>query len=303
MQIANRGNNEIGGDRFDERLRNMIRDRHREQHDITGISAREEPGIAAKLLNQCELAKIELSHRDRCMVLLRDYITGSSRERDLSVDVTRQDLDFLSVDLVEKGLEEVDRVMEQARLDRRDIELCLATGGMVNILVERFGVRVPNLTNRDRIIAEGAAWVAHDTLGVQLSKPLELLVAGGQGRGTWLSLVDADFRLPVANQIAAADNRRFYCTDPRDGRAVFEFGKPRKVGVVQPGDERETLAVLTLPVDPTARPLLERLECEVQIDHDYIARVTVKSSGVGKAVSKEIHSLDFGLTLPQDTAG
>ena len=197
--------------------------------------------------------------------------------------------------------------MEQARLDRHDIELCLATGGMVNMpsiwngLVERFGARVPNLVNRDRIIAEGAAWVANDALDVQLSKPLEVLVAGGPDRGSWLPLVDAGFCLPVENQTTAAENRRFYCTDPRDGGAVFEFGKPRKVGTVKQEDERETLEVLTLPVDRTARPLLERLECEVQIDHDYIAKVTVTSSGKGEFVSKEIHSLDFGLALPQAT--
>lgn len=307
MQIANRGNNEIGGDRFDERLRNHIRDRHSEQYDIVDLAAHEQPGAAAALLNQCELAKIELSDHDRYTVLAKDYLTGGKSERNLSVDVTRNDLELLSTDLVHRGLEEIEVVVEQARLDRHDIELCLATGGMINMpaiwngLIERFGARVPTLLNRDRIIAEGAAWVAHDELDLRLSKPLEVLVAGGQGRGSWLPLVDTEFSLPVENKTAAAANRRFYCTDPRDGQAVFELGKPRKVGLVQPEDERETLAVLSLPVDRTARPLLERIECEVQIDHDYIAKVIVASQVEGKSVSTEIHSLDFGLALPQAT--
>ena len=305
MQIANRGNDEIGGDRFDELLRNHIRDKHRERYSIGDMAAREQPGAAAALLNQCELAKIELSHRDRHTVLIKDYATGDSRERNLSVDVTRRDLESLSSRVVETGLEEIDRVMEKARLDRRDVELCLATGGMINMpiirngLVERFGGRVPDLAERgDRIIAEGAAWIAHDDLEVRLSKPLEVLVAGGPGRGSWLSLVDTDLRLPVESQTVAAGNRRFYCTDPRDGQAVFEFGKPRKVGAVQPEDERETLSVLNLSVDSSARPLLERLECKVNVDEDYIATVTVASDGMGEPVEQEIHSLDFGLALP-----
>ncbi|MYC24718.1 MAG: Hsp70 family protein [Gammaproteobacteria bacterium] len=304
-QIANRGNDNVGGDHFDERLRNHIRDKHSEHYGIFDLFSREQPGAAATLLSQCELAKIELSVHDRYTVLARDYIVGNQRERNLSVDVTRNDLEALSHDLVRKGLEEIDIVLEQARLDRHDIELCLATGGMVNMpiiwngLIERFGARVPKLVNRDRIIAEGAAWIAHDQLGLQLSKPLEILVAGDQGRGEWLPLVDAEFSLPVENETAAATNRRFYCTDPRDGQAVFEFGKPRKVGLVQPKDERETVALLTMPVDQTARPLLERLECKVQIDHDYVAKVTVASGTEGRAVEKEIHSLDFGLALPQ----
>ena len=307
MQVANRGNNEIGGDQFDERLRNHIRAMHAEQYGLVDLTAREQQGASAALLNQCELAKIELSDHDRFKVLAKDYLVGNKKERDLSVDVTRAELESLSRDLVRKGLEEIDVILEQARLDRHDIELCLATGGMVNMkaiwngLVERFGARVPNLIDRDRIIASGAAWIGHDNLCLRLSKPLEVLVAGDRGRGNWLPLVDAEFRLPVENETTAAANRRFYCTDPRDGQAVFELGKPRKIGAVQSEDERETMAVLTLPVDSKARPLLERLQCEVHIDHDYIAKVTVASKD--NSISKEVHSLDFGLALPNSDGG
>lgn len=306
-QIATRGNNEIGGDRFDERLSNHVRDKHGKQHGISDIAKREQPGAAAALLAQCELAKIELSDRDRYTVLAKDYLIGSGRERNLSVEVKRDDLDALSADLVGKGLEEIDWILEQTRLDRHDIEFCLATGGMVNMpairkgLIERFGARVPDLPNRDRIIAEGAAWIAHDGLGVHLAKPFEVLVADGDSRGSWLPLVEAGLDMPIENQSVAAANKRFYCTDPRDGQVVFEFGKPRRVGMVQPGDERETVATVALPIDHTARPFLERLECEVQIDHDYIANVEVKSNRSGKTASSEVHSLDFGLSLPTAT--
>ena len=307
MQMTSRGNNDIGGDRFDERLRNLVRDRHAEKYGIADIGAREQPGAAAKLLARCEIVKIGLSKRDSIAALSQGYIRGRGDECDLKVDVTRADLRETSRDLVGKGLDEIDRALADARLDRRDIELCLATGGMVNMpairngLTERFGGRVPTLENQDRIIAEGAAWIAHDGLDIRLSKPLEILVAGDTGRGSWLPLVDVDFRLPVENESVAAGNRRFYCTDPRDGQAVFEFGKPVKVGRVKPGDERQTMAMLALPVDPKARPLLERLQCNVRIDHDYIATVTAYSSGAGETVSTEIHDLDFGLALPGQT--
>ena len=309
MQVASPGNNEIGGDRFDERLRARIREKHAEKHRILDIAAREQPGANAALLNQSELAKIELSGREMVSILAKDYIRGSGDECDLQVDISRIELEDLSRDLVSRGFEEIDRVLERARIDRLDIGLCLATGGMVNMpairkgLVERFGARAPRIDNQDSIIAEGAAWIAHDDLDIRLSKSLEVLVAGGPGRGSWLPVVETDFQLPVENQVALAENRRFYCTDPQNGQAVFEFGKPQKVGAVQPEDEREPLEKLTLPVDPTARPFLERLECQVQIDHDYIASVTIRSDRNGESVSEEIHALDFGLALPPTTAG
>src|SRR5215207_1575887 len=74
------------------------------------------------------------------------------------------------------------------------VELCLATGGMVNMpsiqrgLTERFLGRVPRLSNGDRIIAEGAAWIAHDGQRLTLSKPIEILIADTSGRGTYYPL-------------------------------------------------------------------------------------------------------------------
>ncbi len=304
MQVANRGNNEIGGDRFDERLRIEIRDKHAAKHGISDISALEQPGAAASLLTQCEQAKIALSTGEKFVVVAKDYLRGDGPVRNLTVDLTRQRLESLSKDLVNHGLGEIDRLLEEARLDRSDIELCIATGGMVNMpaiwngLIERFGTRVPALANRESIIAEGAAWIAHDSLRLTLAKPVEVLVTDGTRRGTHLPIVNAGLPLPVENGVVAADVRRFYCVDPRDGMATFEFTKPRKVGLLQSGDERATLCSLNLPVDPHAGPFIERLECQVQIDHDYIAHLSVSSKLRGEVVKAEVHDLDFGLALP-----
>jgi molecular chaperone DnaK len=139
-----------------------------------------------------------------------------------------------------------------------------------NGLAERFGARVPALPNRDTIIAEGAAWIAHDGLRLTLAKPIEVLVADGSGRGAYLPILDAGAPLPIENEVKAIPSRRFFCVDPRDGVAVFEFAKPRKVGLLQATDERITMCALNLPIDPSARPFLERLECQVQLDHDYV---------------------------------
>lgn len=304
MQIANRGSNDVGGDRFDERLRNWIRDKHALRHELSDISALEQPGTAASLLAQCELAKIALSQSETFIIILKDYLRGDGPERNLAVNVTKHDIENLSRDLVNHGLAEIDRLLDDARLNRSDIEICLATGGMVNMpviwngLVERFGARVPALPNRDRIIAEGAAWIARDDLRLTLSKPIEVLVASGGDRGVYQTLVPAGLTLPVENKVVAADNRRFFCVDPRDGMAVFEFAKPRKVGLVSVADARSVLCSLNLPIDPGAPPFRERLECELKIDHDYVAQVFLRSCGRSASVEAEIHDLDFGLALP-----
>lgn len=305
MQVRNLGDNEVGGDKFDERLRNHLREKHSAQHGIDDITALEQPGMSAKLLHQCEILKINLSDPkiDTEDVIVRNYLKMEGASKNLLATVNRSELDTLSASIVARGLARIDEILEQAQLSYQDIELCLATGGMVNMpairngLTERFVGRVPRLDNGDQIIAEGAAWIANDGLRLKLSKPIEILVADTSGRGTYHSLVDAGWTLPVENETQNVANTRLFCVDPREGVAVVEVAKPVKVGKTSPNDPRLTLCVAMVEVDPKAPPLLERIECNLQIDHDYIARVTLKSTGRGAVSSEEFHDLEFGLSL------
>jgi hypothetical protein len=80
---------------------------------------------------------------------------------------------------------------------------------------------------------------------------------------------------------------------------VFEFMKPKGVGLTAPSGEREILCEVSVPVNPKTAPLFERLGCEVRIDHDYIGHVRVESRGAGAVREAEFHNLDYGLALPR----
>ena len=305
MQVRNLGDNEVGGDKFDERLRNHLREKHAATHGLDDITALEQPGMAAKLLHQCEILKIHLSDpkADTEDVIVRNYLKVDGAGRNLLGSVSRSELEDLSAGIVARGLARIDEILEQTQLTYQDIELCLATGGMVNMpairdgLTERFVGRVPRLDNGDRIIAEGAAWIANDGLRLKLSKPIEILVADTSGRGAYHSLVDAGWTLPIENETQNVANTRLFCVDPREGVAVVEVAKPVKLGKTSPNDPRHSLCIARVEVDRNAQPLIERIECNLQIDHDYIARVTLKSTGRGAESSEEFHDLEFGLSL------
>jgi molecular chaperone DnaK len=308
MQVANLGDNEVGGDRFDERLRNLLRMKHAAAHGLADVSSLEQPGMAAKLLHQCEMVKISLSNPDLDSedVIIRDFLKQDGPSKNLVGSISKIELERESASIVARGLGQIDAILDNARLTSQDIELCLATGGMVNMpaiqrgLTERFLGRVPRLPNGDSIIAEGAAWIAHDGLRLTLSKPIELLVADSSGRGSYYPIVSAGQPLPVENQVIPAANSRLFCVDPREGVVVVEFAKPMRTGTATPNDPRQTLCVASVPVDAKAQPLLERLECQLQIDHDYVVSITLRSTGRGAETSAEFHDLDFGLSLPQD---
>jgi actin-like ATPase involved in cell morphogenesis len=311
MQIASSGDNEVGGDEFDNRLRNLIRARHAAAHGLDDITSLEQPGMAAKLLHQCEFAKIRLSDASvaNTGIILRHYLKTEGPAQNLVVNLTRSELEWASADIVARGLAQIDRLLEQSRLTHQDVELCLATGGMVNMpaiqrgLTERFIGRVPRLANGDRIIAEGAAWIAHDGLRLTLSKPIEILVADSSGHGSYHPLVEVGRKLPVENEWIDLADTRLFCVDPREGVAMIEFAKPISTSRVGPSDPRRTLCVASVKVDSSASPLLERIKCLLRIDDNYIVEVTLRSTGRGDVTEAEFHDLDFALALPTGGGG
>lgn len=304
IQLANAGDNEVGGDYFDDLIRNRVREIHAAQHGIENITQYETPESRTRLLASCERAKIRLSEEDSVRIAIPNYLKRDEG-RNLLITVTRDDLENWTRDLIDRGLTRIDKLLEDHQLSSREIELCLPTGGMVNVpavrngLVQRFGGRVPRLENGDRIIAEGAAWVARDRLRLSLAKPIELL----QPDGTFLEIVAEDHALPLENQTLPVLASQFYCVDPRDGVANFQFVRPMIVGYGARSAPRETYTVLSLKVDPTASPFIERLKISISIDHDYIVHIDGHSSGRDDHATRQIHDLEFALALPLAYSG
>ncbi|EAS50776.1 possible chaperone protein [Aurantimonas manganoxydans SI85-9A1] len=307
-QIESLGDNEVGGDRFDERLRNLIRAKHGQARDIDDVVSLEHPGMGAKLLAECEKLKIALSQPGTTTgrIIVRDYLNLPGPERNLVQTITIEEFEDASRQIVNRGLALVNAILEKAGLESQDVALCLATGGMVNMpairnaLAEYFPGRYNAPANGDRIISEGAAWIAHDALRLRLSKPIEILSADSSGRGTYHTLVPAGTELPMEGQVLSAPNSRLFCTDPTEGVACIEFAKPVAPGRVPSTAPRVTLHSVSVAVDPKANPLIERVTCNLEIDHDYVAKAVLRSLGRKDTQQIEFHDLDFALSLPID---
>jgi molecular chaperone DnaK len=297
-QVFNAGDDDVGGDQFDLRLRALVRRKHEEKHPHTDWS-RMQPSAEARLIQACEDAKIALSIRDSTVVLVTDLLAVPGPEKDLDVVITRSELEAEVGDLVSRGLEMIEAVLDRAKLQRGSIEFCLATGGMVSMpavqdgLREIFGMsRLRLVGNAASIIAEGAAWIAHDGIGLQLAKPIELLHADD----SYVQLLPTGARLPPAGN-AIQHEIDVYCVDPRDGLAKFLFARPVWPGREAHGDPRQPYTHLTLPVDRHGRPLLEKLNVKVTIDHDLIADVSAHSPMRRETGRAQIHDLEFGIDV------
>jgi actin-like ATPase involved in cell morphogenesis len=299
VQVANDGTEEVGGDLFDDELRNEVEKRSRTSQGIAD-DVEVLPEARKRLLHECEKAKIRLSSRDTWNVYVDPYYQ-SDDQSDLQVNLSRDDLQEIAGHLVKKGVSRIERLLEREGYSTSSVELCLATGGMVNMpmvknrLEEMFGPSRVHISKRSAsAISEGAAWVAHDQARLHLAKNVELAMA----RSSYMPLLQAGTEMP-----SEREHRRerfdLYCADPSDGHGKFSLVSPRRPGPrVLPNDERRPLCNMLLKVDDKARPFRERLELEVSVDENLVLTATAWSlNQKGRAV-EEVHDLEFALATP-----
>ncbi|EPU3916375.1 Hsp70 family protein [Aeromonas hydrophila] len=302
LQILNRGNNKVGGDYIDDAILRYVEQKHAEQHGWNDETKLERhPGMSAKLLEQCERAKIILSTHEKTNIFVPDYYQGTGDVTEIDIWLTRDDLENVCKRLINQGIGEIDALLDtqQADIDKQTIALCLATGGMVNMpsikrqLRELFGIASLEISAKgDRIISEGAAWIAADGLRLTLSKPFELLEA----RNSMLTVISEGTLLPRRGE-SIRYPQSMYCTDPRDGNALISFKRPQMVGKSAAADPRTNYGELIVPINPAFPPLEERIEIEVSIDDNLI--VHVSGLGLDMAVRRhaEFYDLEFGLAV------
>ncbi len=298
VQIQNQGDNTIGGDEFDNRLVRFAKNKHIEQYGLANLD-NELPHANSKLIGSCERTKKNLSIHSNAHITVAHYLKSDGPEHTLEVSFSRDQLIKLTKDIVDEGMNNIERILEAARVNPASIALCLATGGMVQMpyirerLLERFDPgRVPLIPKSDQVISQGAAWIAHDEIGLCLAKPFEVLLADDD----YSTIIEEQSQLPFENQVM---NFGFdaYCADPRDGFAKFQFSRPLWPGRKLAGDPRRTYTTLLVKVDGQAKPLRERIRVDVNIDHDFVATVIAKAMMAGDTCGREIHDLEFALEI------
>jgi molecular chaperone DnaK len=304
VQVANDGTEEVGGDVFDEELRNEVEKRSRLAQSL-GEGVEVLPEARKRLLHECEKAKIRLSDRNTWNVYVDPYYQ-SEEQTDLQVNLARSDVQDIVGHLVRKGVARIERLLEREGYSTASVELCLATGGMVNMplvknrLDELFGAGRVHVAKRSAsAIAEGAAWVAHDQARLHLAKNVELALA----RNCYMPLLPAGLEMPLERE-HRRERFSLYCADPTDGHGKFSLVSPHRPGPrVLADDKRRPLCNMLLKVDAKASPFRERLELEVSINEDLVLTAMAWSLNQKGRVEAEVHDLEFALATPGAKSG
>lgn len=304
VQLCNDGTDDVGGDLFDETLRNEVERRVRASRGL-GEDVGVHPEARTRLMHECERAKIDLSTRANATIFVPGFFVGINDES-LELPLSRSDLEAIITHLLMKGIARIERLLSSQSYSTASVALCLATGGMVNMpavkarLHELFGPQRVHVSDRSAsLISEGAAWVAHDGARLHLAKNVELSLA----RNSYVSLLRAGLEMPTQGEIRK-DSFKLYCVDPTDGHGKFELVSPYRPGPrVLPNDKRRSLCHMLLEVDGLAAPFREQLLLDVAIDENLILSAHARSLNRRGLAQTEIHDLEFALATPGGRRG
>jgi molecular chaperone DnaK len=159
--ISTTGDTFLGGEDFDARIIDWIVQGFKDEH---GIDLRQDRMALQRLRDAAEKAKCELSSVRETEVNLPFIIsTGRNEALHLQRALSRENLEQLTEDLVERTVDICRQAIDDAKLDVGDIDDVILVGGMTRMpgiqrAVAAFFEREPNRSvHPDEVVAVGAA--------------------------------------------------------------------------------------------------------------------------------------------------
>ena len=158
--LATAGDTNLGGDDFDKVLVNWLIADFKEQEGIDLIN---DIQALQRLTEAAEKAKMELSTVEKTKISLPFITADATGPKHIDKELTREVFENLCKDLISRCRIPVEKALNDARLDKADINEIVLVGGSTRIpaiqeLVESLTNKKPNQSvNPDEVVAVGAA--------------------------------------------------------------------------------------------------------------------------------------------------
>jgi molecular chaperone DnaK len=158
--LATAGDTNLGGDDFDKVLVNWLIADFKEQEGIDLIN---DIQALQRLTEAAEKAKMELSTVEKTKISLPFITADATGPKHIDKELTREVFENLCQDLISRCRIPVEKALNDARLDKADINEIVLVGGSTRIpaiqeLVESLTNKKPNQSvNPDEVVAIGAA--------------------------------------------------------------------------------------------------------------------------------------------------
>eukprot|EP00980_Cylindrotheca_fusiformis_P030305 scaffold24649_cov2193-Cylindrotheca_fusiformis.AAC.9 len=158
--LATAGDTNLGGDDFDKVLVNWLMADFQEKE---GINLTNDIQALQRLTEAAEKAKMELSTVEKTKISLPFITADANGPKHIDKELTREVFETLCEKLIARCRIPVEKALNDARLDKSDINEVVLVGGSTRIpaiqeLVESLTSKKPNQSvNPDEVVAIGAA--------------------------------------------------------------------------------------------------------------------------------------------------
>lgn len=291
--IATAGDTFLGGEDFDARVIDWLVQGFKEQHDV---DLRQDRMALQRLKDAAEKAKCELSSVLETEINL-PFIISSARNEALHLQRTlsRAMLQDLCEDLVERCIEICSQTLEDARLDRDEIEDVVLVGGMTRMprvqeAVRDFFEREPcKGVHPDEVVALGAA--VQGAALVDETKQMILLDVTPHALG--IMTFGSNFEELIPQNTTVPTSRSKIFTTSRDNQTAVKILVMQ--GEHQKATDNELLGEFILTGLRRAPKGQVEIEVTFEINSDGIVSVSAKDLETGQQQSIQV-TASSGLT-------
>jgi molecular chaperone DnaK len=291
--ISTTGDTFLGGEDFDARIIDWLVSGFQREH---GIDLRQDRMALQRLRDAAEKAKCELSAVKETEINLPFIIsTGRNEALHLQRTLTRDTLEKLTDDLVERTVEICRQALEDARLHVDDVEDVILVGGMtrmpaVQTSVAAFFGREPNKSvHPDEVVAVGAA--IQGAALVQERKDMILLDVTPHALG--IMTFGSNFEELIPQNTTVPTSRAKIFTTSRDDQTAVKILVMQ--GESRQAQENEMLGEFILTGLRRAPKGHVEIEVTFEINTDGIVSVAAKDLDTGQAQSIQV-TASSGLT-------
>ncbi len=274
--LATGGDTFLGGVDFDNRVIDFVLEAFKKEAKVDLATS---PIAMQRIKNAAEAAKIDLTLIPNVLIELPYIEERKGRPLDLRIPLTREQLNDLTGDLVDRTFALCDQVLEEKGIKRTEIDEVILVGGQSRMplvqmkIQEHFGKPARKGVHPDECVALGAALLG-DSLGsfdaVTLLDALSMPIGYALPSGRFRRIIDKNLTIPLT--------KSFRLPPPKDATTPFI-----ELDIFQGDSElivdNEYLGTLRVPAASTGKKI------DFRLDEECLLKVAVEEGSGVKEVT------------------